>query len=121
MHTPILKQFVQLISSLTLTSLCLFGSSGRVSWWNAWILLGLNFTASITTMVLLWRDSELRAERNNAKAGKSWDKPIVLIVVLLGPVATWITAGLDTRSHWSKDMGSLAVIAVSSWACLLSP
>ncbi len=111
MHTSILKQFLQLILSLTLTVLCLFGSSGRVSWSNAWILLGLNFAASITTMVLFWRDSKLRAERSNTKAGESWDKPLVFIVVLLGPAATWITAGLDTRFHWSEDMGSLAVIA----------
>ncbi len=60
---------------------------------------------------MLWRDSELQAERRNAKAGKSWDKPIVFIVVLLGPVATWITAGLDTRFHWSEAMGSVAVAA----------
>jgi protein-S-isoprenylcysteine O-methyltransferase Ste14 len=62
-------------------------------------------------MILLWRDSELRAERSNTKVGKSWDKPLVFIVVLLGPVATWITAGLDTRFHWSRDMGPFAVIA----------
>jgi protein-S-isoprenylcysteine O-methyltransferase Ste14 len=62
-------------------------------------------------MVLLWHDSELLAERGNTKAGKSWDKPIVFVVVLLGPVATWITAGLDTRFHWSQKMGPLAVFA----------
>lgn len=111
MQTPILKRLVLLFFSLAVTSLCLFGSSGRVSWPNAWILLGLNFAASITAMVLLWGDSELQAERRNAKAGKSWDKPIVFFVVLVGPVATWITAGLDTRFHWSEAMGSVAVIA----------
>ena len=111
MQVPILKRLVPLFFSLAVTSLCLFGSSGGLSWPNAWILLGLNFAASITAMVLLWGDSELQAERRNAKAGKSWDKPIVFIVVLVGPVATWITAGLDTRFHWSEAMGSLAVIA----------
>lgn len=111
MLTPFLKRFIPLIFSLTVTSLCLFGSSGRLSWSNAWILLGIHLAASITAMALLWQDPELRAERSNAKAGKNWDKPIVFIVVLLGPVATWITAGLDTRFHWSEDMGSWAVIA----------
>ena len=66
--------------------------------------LGLNFVASIATTALLWRNPELLAERSNIKAGKSWDKAIVGIVVLLGPVATWITAGLDTRFHWSDRM-----------------
>jgi len=55
-------------------------------------------------MALLWRHTELLAERSNVKAGKSWDKAIVGVTVLLGPVATWITAGLDTRYHWSDAM-----------------
>jgi protein-S-isoprenylcysteine O-methyltransferase Ste14 len=55
-------------------------------------------------MVLLWRNTELLAERSNVKAGKNWDKAIAGIVVLLGPVTTWITAGLDTRFHWSDGM-----------------
>lgn len=107
----ILKSFVQIILSLAVTSLSLFGSAGRLNWLNAWILLALNLCASVTTTLLLWRDPELLAERRNARAGKSWDKPIVFIVVLLGPVATWITAGLDARFYWSEDMGPLAVVA----------
>jgi protein-S-isoprenylcysteine O-methyltransferase Ste14 len=72
--------------------------------------LGLNFVASIATTAVLWRNPELLAERSNIKAGKSWDKAIVAIVVLLGPLATWITAGLDTRFHWSDGMPPLAFI-----------
>ena len=56
------------------------------------------------------RQTELLAERRNARAGKSWDKPIVFIVVLLGPMAAWITTGLDTRFHRSEDMSPLAVV-----------
>jgi protein-S-isoprenylcysteine O-methyltransferase Ste14 len=62
-------------------------------------------------MIVLWCDDGLRTERSNTKAGKSWDKPIVFVVVLLGPIATWGTAGLDTRFHWSADMGWSAVAA----------
>jgi protein-S-isoprenylcysteine O-methyltransferase Ste14 len=111
MRLQTLKQLVPIFFSLAVPSLCLFGSSGQLCWSNAWILLGLYFGASITNTVLLWRDSALRAERRNTKAGKSWDKPIVFIVVLLGPSATWITAGMDIRFHWSAGMSSLAVIA----------
>jgi protein-S-isoprenylcysteine O-methyltransferase Ste14 len=105
-----LRRFVPLVFSLALTSLCLFLSSGNVFWPNAWILLGLNFAASVTTTALLSRDPELRAERSNVKAGKGWDKPVVFVVVLLGPMATWITAGLDHRLHGSESMGTLAVV-----------
>lgn len=111
MHIPILRRFVPVIFSLAITSMCLFGSVGRLDWSNAWVLLGLNFAASLATTALLWRNPELLAERSNIKAGKSWDKVIVAMAVLLGPVATWITAGLDTRFHWSDGMPRLAFMA----------
>lgn len=107
---PILRRFVPVVFSVAITSVCLFGSVGRLDWLNAWVLLGLNLVASIVTTALLWRNPELLAERSNIKAGKSWDKAIVGIVVLLGPMATWITAGLDTRFHWSHGMPPLAFI-----------
>jgi protein-S-isoprenylcysteine O-methyltransferase Ste14 len=111
MHPSILKRFVPLIFSLAITSVCLFGSAGRLDWPNAWVLLGLNFAASLASSILMWRNPELLAERSNIKAGKSWDKAIVAFVVLLGPAATWITAGLDTRFHWSDSMPPIAFIA----------
>lgn len=107
---PILRRFVPVVFSVAITSVCLFGSVGRLDWLNAWLLLGLNFVASIVTTALLWRNPELLAERSNIKAGKSWDKAIVGVVVLLGPMATWITAGLDTRFHWSDGMPPVAFI-----------
>src|ERR1051325_1365041 len=103
------RRLIPIVFSLVITSVCLFGSAGRLDWWNAWLLLGLNFGASLTSMILMWRNTELLAERSNVKAGKSWDKVIVAIVVLLGPVATWTTAGLDTRFHWSDGMPPSAV------------
>ena len=111
MHTPILRQSVPIALSLAMTSLCLFGSSGRLHWSNAWVFLGINFAAGIVSSILFWRNPELLAERRNTKAGKGWDKPLVCFVVLLGPVATWITAGLDFRLHWSPGMGALAFIS----------
>lgn len=114
-----LKQFVPLVFGFLVTAACLFASAGSISWPNAWLLLGINFCAGLVSMVLLRRSPGLLAERSNTSAGKSWDKPIVLFVVFLGPVATWITAGLDTRYRWSQDMGLPfvafgAVIAVAA-------
>lgn len=110
-HISILRRFVPVIFSLAITSVCLFESVGRLDWPNAWVLLGLNFAASIATTALLWRSTDLLAERSNVKAGKNWDKVIVGFTVLLGPVATWVTAGLDTRFHWSNGMPPAAFVA----------
>ena len=111
MPIPKLRRFVPVVFSLAITSVCLFGSSGRLNWSNAWVLLSLNFAASVASTALLSRNPDLLAERSNVKAGKSWDKPIVAVAVLLGPVATWTTAGLDTRFHWSDGMPPSAFIA----------
>jgi protein-S-isoprenylcysteine O-methyltransferase Ste14 len=96
------KTLVSICFSLTLTAVCLFGSAGRLDWWNAWFLLGLSLVAGLAFTV--GRNPELNAERRNVKAGKSWDKLLVAITVLLGPMAVWITAGLDLRYHWSNEM-----------------
>jgi protein-S-isoprenylcysteine O-methyltransferase Ste14 len=126
MPISILKQFFPVIFSLAITSACLFGSVGRLRWLNAWALLGINFVSSVVSTSLLLRNPGLFAERRNIKAGKSWDKPIVAIVVLIGPMATWITAGLDNRYRWSDRMpplafvagvvGALAAAALIAWA-----
>ena len=117
-RVPSMRQFIPVVFSLAITSVCLFGSSGRLNWSNAWVLLGLNLAASVASTAVLSRNPGLRAERSNVQAGKSWDKPIVGMVVLVGPVATWITAGLDVRFHWSDGMPLAAVITGVAIAAL---
>ena len=102
MRLPNVKQLVSIGFSLTITGGCLFGSAGRVDWWNAWVLLGLSLVTGLAFTA--GRNPELDAERRNIKAGKNWDKALTGITVLLGPMAMWITAGLDERFHWSKGM-----------------
>ena len=92
------RHLVPVCFSLTITAVCLFGSAGRLDWSNAWVLLGFSLVAGLAFTV--GRNSELAAERMNVKAGKSWDKVLVGITVLLGPMSAWITAGLDHRFHW---------------------
>lgn len=111
-----MKSLLPVLFSLTLTAVCLFGSAGRLDWPNAWILLGLSLAAGVA--FIAGRDPELAAERRNVKAGKSWDKLLVGITVLFGPMAVWITAGLEYRLHWSDGMSSLAFAAGMAAALL---
>jgi protein-S-isoprenylcysteine O-methyltransferase Ste14 len=96
------KQLIPIVFTLAITAACLFFSSGRLNWPNAWILLGLSFLTGLA--FTLGRDPELSAERRTAQAGKTWDKLLVGFTVLLGPMIVWITAGLDERYHWSRDV-----------------
>ena len=124
MRLSYVKALVPVCFILTITAVCLFGSAGRLDWSNAWVLLGLSLITGLAFTV--GRNPELAAERRNVKAGKSWDKVLVSITVLLGPMAVWITAGLDDRFHRSNGMSSLALpagvaaavlaAALSAWA-----
>ena len=105
------KRSVPLVLSQSITAVCLFGSAGRLNWWNGWLLIGLSFLGAIAATVVIWRDPGLVIERRNLKAGKSWDKAIVAFVVFLGPVAMWITAGLDARHRWSPSLPTWTVAA----------
>lgn len=124
MLSPVIRRIIPTIFSFVITAACLFASAGRLSWLNAWILLAINFAAGIAAMVQLWNNPELLAERSNTKAGKNWDKPIVFVVVLLGPVATWITAGLDARFHATRSVNLLllavGIAAAVFAACLVA-
>jgi protein-S-isoprenylcysteine O-methyltransferase Ste14 len=116
------KQFVPLGFSFLVTAACLFGRAGSFDWRNAWLLLAINFAAGLAALAVLWRSPDLLAERSNIKPGKSWDKPLVFIVVLLGPSATWITSGMGVRFHWSQDFdrgwvafGAVAAAGAAAW------
>jgi protein-S-isoprenylcysteine O-methyltransferase Ste14 len=122
MACVIARRLFGIIFMLAVTATCLFGSAGRLDWPNAWVLLALSFASGVVSTAVLWNNPDLMAERTtNAKAGKSWDKVIVAFCVLFGPMATWITAGLDARFHWSKPMSPwtfytsvlVAVLAIS--------
>jgi len=110
------KTFAPIFISLIITAICLFVSAGRLDWPNAWVLLGLSFITGLAFTI--GRDPELSAERRNVKDGKNWDKLLVGITVLIGPMAVWITAGLDNRFHWTNGMSSLACLAAVTAALL---
>jgi protein-S-isoprenylcysteine O-methyltransferase Ste14 len=103
------KSLVPILFSFTIMSVSLFWSAGQLDWFNGWVLLGLSLAAGLAFNAAL--SPELAAERRNVKAGKSWDKVLVAITVLIGPVAVWATAGLDHRYHWSSGVASSAFAA----------
>jgi protein-S-isoprenylcysteine O-methyltransferase Ste14 len=102
-------RFGPLAFSLAITGVCLFASAGRLDWLNGWVLLALSFATGVAFMAC--RSADLTEERSHVKPGKSWDKAIVGFTVLLGPMAMWITAGLDNRFHWTSGMPSWAFAA----------
>jgi protein-S-isoprenylcysteine O-methyltransferase Ste14 len=94
----------------------------RWTWWQAWLSAGLAILASAVSRALaLRRNPDLAAERaqsTGAEGTKSWDRLIVPVIALLGPVVSYIVAGLDQRFGWSPDL-PVAVNLVSAGVIVL--
>jgi len=101
----------------------LFFSSGQLDWLMAWAYLGLFILSQIIVgLFLVPNNPELVAERTQLKASPEvqWDRPLVGIVSVFGPIAILIVAGLDQRHGWSSkvplaiQLSALGIAALSS-------
>lgn len=110
MNRTFLKRSTPLFINGAIMAICLLVPTGRWGWPNAWALIALSSLSGAAAGAVIAADPGLAAERRNARAGKSWDKPLVGTVVLLGPMATWITAGIEHR-HSGSDGMPLAISA----------
>jgi protein-S-isoprenylcysteine O-methyltransferase Ste14 len=95
----------QVIVSLVLFGALLFLAAGRLDWVAGWAFLGLNaLTQLLSAAVLIPRRPELLAERTAVRAGtKGFDRFFAPALMVFGPLAVIITAGLDTRFDWSAS------------------
>ncbi len=110
----------------------LFLTAGRLDWWEAWAYVGMSVVIIVLSRgVMLVKNPDLALER--AAAGgredvRAWDRYLMPIVAIYGPLVSWVVAGLDVRFGWSPDLPNsvqwvaLAVIALGSligtWAML---
>jgi len=105
---------------LLIPPLVLFLLAGTIRWPMAWVYLVMANAAVIgSRLILLRRDPELlreRARSAQAKDAKDWDRPLALIVAVLGPILVLAVAGLDHRLGWpptlSPTIQSLSLILV---------
>jgi protein-S-isoprenylcysteine O-methyltransferase Ste14 len=80
----------------------LFLCAGTLRWLAAWAYLAVVTVVLALAVVLMKRNPELMAERRHPPAdAKRWDRPLVLLIGALGPVALVVTCGLDRRFGWS--------------------
>lgn len=94
---------------LVVLAVALFVPAGDIHWANAWLFLGLFVVLMGASIVYLWyTNPEIFVARRRIGPGtKSWDKPL-LALLLASFVSLFPVAGFDTgRFHWS---------AVPRWA-----
>jgi protein-S-isoprenylcysteine O-methyltransferase Ste14 len=91
-----------------LMGLALFLSAGRLDWWEGWTYLAVSLGSMIIfRFYLISKDPGQLIERMDAPGQedtKSWDRPFVLLLGMLGPLVAWIIAGLDVRYAWSAEL-----------------
>lgn len=118
LYRPILR----LAISAALMGCALFLTSARLNWTRAWIFLSVTLAAqSVVTIVLHRNRPDLVIERSRIQQGtKWWDKVLMPIIAIIGPVAIWCVAGWDVRSAWPPAIDP-AWSAVGIAVCAASP
>jgi protein-S-isoprenylcysteine O-methyltransferase Ste14 len=114
------------------TPALLFLAAGTLNWPMAWLYVLATLTLVIGSRIIIIRKHpDLVLERGGAHSEEGvqeWDKKIVPIVGMLGPMVLLIVCGLDKRWSWSPEIGPVievgALVAVllcalfSTWAML---
>ncbi|MBM3145992.1 MAG: isoprenylcysteine carboxylmethyltransferase family protein [Chloroflexi bacterium] len=127
-----LRTVIGFFCYLLLNPLIVFLSAGTIRWGMAWVYFGVSTLGMIASRVLAIRKNpdllEERASYRDAEDAKSWDKALVPIAALYGPITIGVVAGLDMRYRWTdpSPLGvqiaalGLAVfgLAFSAWAMI---
>jgi len=97
---------------LLLGPVLLFVAAGTAAWPMAWLYVALLLAATLgSRLMVLMRHPETLRERarfTSAEGTPAWDRLLVLIVGLVGPMVTMLVAGLDHRWGWSPSVPVVA-------------
>ena len=128
------RMVIGILIMLILPAVILIGSSGRINWIMAWVYIGITTTFAVRSRIIMFRiNPDLVAERANSlnqKNAMSWDKKLMPLVAIIGPILMLVVAGLDNRFKWSPNLlltfkiVALALLTlsyfVSVWATLVN-
>jgi protein-S-isoprenylcysteine O-methyltransferase Ste14 len=100
-----LRAILGFVVYLFLNPLILFAAAGTIRWGMAWAFFGVSIFAALFSRVLAHRKNpDLLTERGRYRQVqdvKPWDKILVPVAALYGPLATIVVAGLDRRFGWT--------------------
>ncbi len=123
------KNLLALILVGLLPPLVLFAAAGRLDWIMGWAYVALTYLITLLSRLLMLRIApDMVAERSrllDEGRAPGWDRAIVAVIGIFGPLALALVAGLDRRLAWSEVplalqllglAGLLAGGALSIWA-----
>ena len=100
-----LRAWFALVVLAAVMGALLFVPAGTMSYWQAWVYLGIFFGASaLTTLFLIRRDRALleRRMRGGPTAEKRPVERIIMVFTSIGFVALLVVPALDYRFQWSN-------------------
>jgi protein-S-isoprenylcysteine O-methyltransferase Ste14 len=134
LSADVLKAIMRFLLMTIFMLAVLFLAAGRLDWWEAWSYAAMTLIILLVSrsyMIVNNPDMALeRAEASQRENVKSWDKILVPLITVYGPLVSWIIAGLDHRFGWSPDLPAsvqffaLAMISLGSlfgtWAMMVN-
>jgi len=124
------KAWLRFAAFTLLLPAVLFIAAGRLNWVWAWVYVGIVvFFTLVSRVAVIRTNPDLIAERAQSlerEDVRGWDRLILFFLLLIGPLAMMIVAGLDERFGWSPQillaprLVALAVMVLgytlSTWA-----
>ncbi len=84
----------------------LFLSAGTLDWPMAWVYAGLLVGSSVVSRLIVFKHNpdtlRERARFLSSEGTKSWDRVLVVLLGIVGPIAITVIAGLDRRWGWTE-------------------
>lgn len=121
------RGLISFVAYILLYPIVLFANAGTLRWGVAWGYLGVSTLMTIASRLLVHRKNpDLLYERGSAQDAedvKGWDRKLVPIAAIYGPLAATILAGLDFRFGWTEAIprwGQLAALGVGTLGYLFS-
>jgi protein-S-isoprenylcysteine O-methyltransferase Ste14 len=112
------KAWLRFIAFMLLLPIVLFIAAGRLNWVWAWVYAGvIVFFTFVSRIIVIRTNPDLIAERAQSfdrEDVRGWDRLILFFLLLVGPLAMMIVAGLDERFGWSPQISvALRLIALA--------
>ncbi len=126
------RQLARAILFFVVFSAVVFVTAGKIDWWEGWAYLTVAILSQFVGRMHLARvHPDLireRASYDEHTNVPTWDRWLMPLVAIIGPLATLITAGLDERFGWSGNpvlwmqvvalAGILLCTAFGHWATI---
>ncbi len=125
---------VRFLAYMVLLLVIPFLVAGRLDWWGMWALAGISLITGVgSRLIVLRRFPDLALERASAAQAEGvepWDRLLMPLVAVLGPLLTLLVAALDVRFGCSEgfalaaEVGGLVLVLSGSllgtWAMIVN-